>query len=215
MSLRSRHGNARNYGSGPVVETMPFDELPPGVQGAEQVEAGGERRADGTLTPGSSTTQSKGGRALKSKTALGSKFELGGLAEAEEFVPYKRKARAYAKAQCRHLARTVGGGELGPGPAAMVLTAALELGAGRYLYDQAAATGDAKLFALATRILDAARSNLAQAHEYAAKEAQARPRGLDPISALQAEAHARAALRRENEANKGEQPDSDEQKDDQ
>lgn len=81
------------------------------------------------------------------------------------------------------LAATVGGGEVGPGPASVVSTAALQLGASRYLHDLGAETGDAKLLLDASRLADASRQNLLAAHELTAKEALARPK-QNPTLAL-------------------------------
>jgi uncharacterized protein (UPF0261 family) len=72
------------------------------------------------------------------------------------------------------LAATVGGGHVGPGPASIVSTAAIQLGAARYLSDLGAKNGDAKMLLDASRLADSSRQNLLAAHELAAKEALAR-----------------------------------------
>jgi hypothetical protein len=84
------------------------------------------------------------------------------------------------------LAATVGGGEVGPGPASIVSSAALQLAASRWLADRGAESGAAGLLLSASRLADASRQNLLAAHELAAREAQARPRQADPHAAADA-----------------------------
>lgn len=74
------------------------------------------------------------------------------------------------------LAATVGGGRIGPGPASVVSSAAMQLAASRWLADVGAESGDTKLLLEASRLADASRANLLSAHELCAKEAQARPK---------------------------------------
>jgi hypothetical protein len=84
------------------------------------------------------------------------------------------------------LAATVGGGEVGPGPASVIASAALQLGASRWLSDQGAELGDARMLLDASRLADASRQNLLAAHELCAREAQARPkRSDDPLALLE------------------------------
>jgi hypothetical protein len=73
------------------------------------------------------------------------------------------------------LSATVGGGRIGPGPASVVASAAMQLAASRWLADVGAERGDAKALGDASRLADASRANLLSAHELAAKEAVARP----------------------------------------
>jgi hypothetical protein len=79
-----------------------------------------------------------------------------------------------------NLAATVGGGSIGPGPASIVSTAAIQLGASRYLSDLGARLGDAKLLLDGSRLADASRQNLLAAHELVAKEAKSRPKSTKP-----------------------------------
>lgn len=153
------------------------DELPAGVQATEQAEAREERTERGTWTKGARTAQSKGGRALKNRTALSHQAGLDPILTLTAFRPYLAQAKPFAKAEASAIARTVGGGELGPGPASIVVSASLQLAASRYWFDQGAATGDPKAFETASRLADASRSNLLSAREMAAKEAKARPKG--------------------------------------
>lgn len=151
------------------------DELPEGVQANEQAEARGERTERGTWTKGARTAQSKGGRALKNRTALSHQAGLDPILTLETFKPYLAQAKPFAKAEIGAIARSLGGGELGPGPSSVVVSASLQLAASRYWFDQGAATGDPKAFETASRLADASRSNLLSAREMAAKEAKSRP----------------------------------------
>jgi len=64
---------------------------------------------------------------------------------------------------------------VGPAPASIISTAAMQLGASRWAYDRGAETGDASLLAQASRLANDSRQNLLAAHELAAREAKARP----------------------------------------
>lgn len=74
------------------------------------------------------------------------------------------------------LARSVGGGQCGAGPASVVTTAALQLAASRYCFDQASTTGDPDLFLKASKLGDASRNNLLSASDLCAAEASSRPK---------------------------------------
>jgi hypothetical protein len=88
------------------------------------------------------------------------------------------------------LAATVGGGRVGPGPASIVASASIQLGASRYLADLGAQMGSAKLLREAANLANDSRQNLLAAHELAAKEAKARPKRpdswLQPVGTLPA-----------------------------
>lgn len=75
------------------------------------------------------------------------------------------------------LSADVGGGQVGPGPASIVSTAALQLAASRWLSDQGAERADAKMLLAGSRLADSSRQNLLAAHELCVRELQARPRG--------------------------------------
>jgi hypothetical protein len=91
------------------------------------------------------------------------------------FAPYARLARDWRNGHMRALAETVGGGQVGPGPASIVATAALPLGASRWLADTGALEGDARLLLESSKLADSARQNLLAAHELCARETKARP----------------------------------------
>jgi hypothetical protein len=174
MTLRTGHGTGAGV---PRVEVLPADELPAGVPGpARQAPA---RDASGRLRPSPGTTElaRSGGRAAAEARQLGQLLGLWEAPEGHPYAAYARLAREWRDAHMRELAATVGGGEVGPGPASIVSTAALELGASRYLADLGAQNGDAKMLLDASRLADASRQNLLAAHELAAKEATARLAG--------------------------------------
>jgi hypothetical protein len=173
VSLRA--GRPCHTRSEPHPEVCAADELPRGVQAHEQAEARRERRDDGTWAPGASTAQAKGGRALRGRTVLSSQLGLAKLDGEAGFARYRGSAATFARAECAHLAATVGGGICGPGPSSMVYSAALQLAASRYLSDQAATTGDPALFAQASRLANDSRQNLIAAREVCAREARSRP----------------------------------------
>jgi len=88
----------------------------------------------------------------------------------------------------RELAATVGGGRIGPGPASVISTAALQMAASRWLSDRGAETGDAKLLLEAAKLGDSSRQNLLAAHELAAREASSRPKPQSAIATIAARA---------------------------
>jgi hypothetical protein len=114
--------------------------------------------------------------------------------EDHAYAPYARLAREWRDNHMQALAATVGAGEVGPGPASVVSSAALQMGASRWLADLGAESGDAKAILNASRLADASRQNLLAAHELCAKEATARKAAapaadwLGKIAGLPAEA---------------------------
>lgn len=58
---------------------------------------------------------------------------LADLPDDHPYTPYARLAREWRDDHMAQLAATVAGGAAGPGPASVVSTAALQLGASRYL----------------------------------------------------------------------------------
>jgi hypothetical protein len=97
-----------------------------------------------------------GGRALRDRTALA--HTLAVATDDPVWQECLRLAEAFRRAQVRRLSETVGNGVCGPGPAALVASAALALAASRYAY----ACGD---FLLGARMATEARQQLAGAHE--------------------------------------------------
>jgi hypothetical protein len=111
---------------------------------------------------------------------LASKLRLSGIAGDPAFEPYEAAAASFQRAHIAWLAAAVGGGYVGPGPASIVATAALQLAASRYAFDR----GD---YTLGSKLGNDSRQNLLAAHELVAREATARP---DPAVAAMAQAKA-------------------------
>lgn len=176
MSLRNGHGAGAGQ---PRIEVMPADELPAGVPDPRPSECPPvERSADGRLTAeGARKLGSLGGRARAGKTRLARRLRLGETFADPRFEPYASAARDFRRAHVATLARAVGGGYCGPAPASIVASAALQLAASRFAFE---VLGD---MALGSRLADASRQNLLAAHELCAREAQARPRGTNPVLA--------------------------------
>jgi hypothetical protein len=152
------------------------DELATGVQAPERESSAGERDAAGKLLKGARTLPSQGGKALRNRTLLSHKAGLSGILALPAFKPYLAQAKAFAKQHVDSLARSVGGGQCSAGPASIVTTAALQLAASRYCFDQASTSGDADLFLKASKLGDASRNNLLSASDLCASEASARPK---------------------------------------
>ena len=140
MTLRTGHGKGAGE---PRIEVLPADELPNGVQAFEHAPSKSERDEHGKLMPGSSTIQSRGGKARRAATRLARTLGLSELSDSAAFGPYKRAGAAFRRFHVAALARSVGGGHCGPGPSSIVATAAWQLGVSRYLFDRAAESGDA------------------------------------------------------------------------
>lgn len=169
--IRTGHGNGAGV---PRVEVLPPDELPAGVPApARPVPV---RDVSGRLQPGPGTRAlaAAGGRAAAESRQLGQLLGLKAIPEGHEYAPYARLAREWRDQHMTQLAATVGGGEVGAGPASVVSSAALQMAASRYLSDLGAEKGDAKLLLDASRLANDARQNILAAHELCAKEATAR-----------------------------------------
>ncbi len=171
MALRAGHGRGAGV---PRIEVLPADELPAGV--AARARPVATRDGAGRFTPGAGTIElaRTGGRAAAESRQLGALLGLWTPPEGHAFAPYARLAREWRDGHMAQLAATVAGGEVGPGPASIVSTAAIQLGASRWLADVGARAGDAKALLDASRLADASRQNLLASHELCAKEAVAR-----------------------------------------
>lgn len=169
------------------------DELPAGVPAPARPRA--ERDAAGRLLPGPGTSAlaSTAAKAAHESRQLSQLLGLWEAPEGHAYAPYARLAREWRDDHMAQLAATVGGGHIGPGPASVVSSAAMQLAASRWLSDVGAESGDAKLLLEASKLADASRANLLSAHELAAKEAQARPKANSVLDAM----HAAAALEAE------------------
>lgn len=186
MTIRSAHGRARELGALVVVETLPADELPAGVPDPS-APAQPARDAAGRYQAGHPATIAAAraaGRQRAGRTALA--HTLGVTSEDPDWARFLRQAEAFRRAQVRLLAGSVGGGQCGPAPAALVASAALALAGSRLAYTR----GD---FVLGAKLAAEVRQHLLGAHELAAREATARPKQS-----------AREALERRILASKGE-----------
>src|SRR5262245_2973936 len=141
MALRTGHGNGAGV---PRVEVLPADELPAGLPAPARPAP--LRDAAGRLLPSPGTTElaRSGARAAHESRQLAALLGLWEAPEGHPYAPYARLAREWRDDHMAQLAATVAGGEVGPGPASIVSTAALQLGASRWLADTGARDGDAR-----------------------------------------------------------------------
>lgn len=173
MALRNGHGNGAGT---PRVEVLPPDELPAGTPAPARPAAA--RDGSGKFIEGAGTTElaREGARARHESAQLARLLGLWTPPEGHEAYPYHSLARDWRDAHMAQLAATVGGGSVGPGPASLVASAALALGASRYCYDLGYRTGDASLLRDAGQHADRSKQALLAAHELCAREAKARPK---------------------------------------
>ncbi len=185
MAARNSHTPGRSTFH---VECPRHDELPDGVpapSGALRppvpVVA---RRPDGQLADSQAASElgRLGGlakaaskRKLRALATLGLRHVGGDLTV---LAPFLVDAEAFAEHEVERLARECGGGHVGAGPCSMVHSASLQLAMSRFLYS----TGDASHIALASRLSNDSRQNLAMAFEMVVREAKSRPR--DPMADL-------------------------------
>lgn len=183
MTLRAGHG--RGAGS-PRIEVLPADELPIGMPDQRPPLAGVKRRQNGTVADpeAAKALGRRGGEVKARRVRLARSLGLPLDSTSEAFKPYRRAASAFREYHCRELAR-IAGGECGSGPSSMIASAALQLAASRFVFDQAAQTGDAALMKTASQLANDSRQNLLAAYELAQREAQARPK-QSPAAALAA-----------------------------
>lgn len=179
MTLRTGHGNGAGQ---PRVEVLPVDELPAGSPAPARPAA--TRDSAGRFVPGAGTSElaRKGAKAAHESRQLAALLGLWDVPDDHPYAPYARLGREWRDSHMAQLGLTVGGGEVGPGPASVVSSAALQLAASRWLADVGARDGDSKALLEASRLADASRQNLLAAHELCAREAQARP--SDPMAEL-------------------------------
>lgn len=150
------------------------DELPAGVPAPARPEPTRDPSGKFRAGPGTSALARAGGVAAAEARQLAQLLGLWEAPEGHPYAPYTRLGHEWRDEHLAQLAATVGGGYVGPGPASVVSSAAMQLAASRWLYDLGAQTGDAKMLLDASKLADASRSNLLSAHELAAQEAQAR-----------------------------------------
>jgi hypothetical protein len=170
MAIRTGHGTGKGQ---PRVEVLPVDELPDGVPAPTLEPPTNERTRDGRFKKGAQAIQRQGALARKGTTRLSAKLGLEQIESDPAFEKYKRAAADFRRTQVTHLARNVGGGTCGPAPASMVASAAWQLAASRFLFDNA--RGRTEWMKLASQLSNDSRQNLLAAHELCAKEAKSRP----------------------------------------
>lgn len=201
MALRSGHGT----GSGsPRIEVLPADELPDPVPASEAVPSGPlARRRDGTI--GDSATAralgAKGGAAKARKVRLVAALGLSKVVAETTFGPYQAAAEEFLDHHLSQL-RLLAGGFVGPGPSTMVASAALQLAASRWAFDQGAERNDPSLIKMGSAIANDSRQNLLAAYELAVKEAKVRLDNPETYAAEQArlDAEETAAFEKKREA---------------
>lgn len=191
MALRGRHGRARAFGTAPVLEALPVDELPEGVPGDARTESPADRGAGGRFVPGNSSA-ARGGKARAGRTKLASSLGLSTLPNESALSRYKAGAESLRRATTASLAASVGGGEVGPLPGSLVASGSLALAWSRYFYDEAARlvttnpSQAATLAALGAKLSESSSRLLREAFEYAAREAEVRKAAQpcqDPLAA--------------------------------
>src|SRR5690349_9506179 len=126
VTLRAGHGKGAGR---PHVEVLPADELPQPVPGEPEPV---RRRADGTVADPAAAKLlgARGGRSKAARVALTSALGLTRLDAASAFAPYRTAGDHFVTQHMAELARC-GGGEVGPGPASIVTSAAVQLAASR------------------------------------------------------------------------------------
>ena len=169
MGIRTGHGTGKGQ---PRIEVLPPDELPDGIPAPPHAQPTGERTKDGRFKKGARAIQSQGALARKGTTRLSAKLGLADLENDPAFAPYKRAAADFRRTHVTALARSVGGGTCGPAPASVIASAAWQLAASRFLFDNS--RGRADTFKLASQLANDSRQNLLAAHELCAREDKAR-----------------------------------------
>ncbi len=146
MALRTRHGQSKKSGAiAPVLETLPIEELPPGLKG------------DLVKPP----TPPKG---------LG----LVLLPKGNALRPYLKEALKWRQAVAIDLAANVGGGVLSAMCGSLLDSSANALAWSRYLGVQAALRDDDALAIQAGKFAEVSSRLVRECFEYAAREAMTR-----------------------------------------
>lgn len=167
---RAGHGQ----GKGRVHTENPLKDLPAAVPAAPRPAA--NRDPSGKMRPGAGTSELAryAAQAKHEAARLGRLLGLRDLDETHPYREYSRLARDFRDDQCRELAATVGGGKLSPGVMSIVSSAALQLGASRWMADKGALEMDPGLLLQASKLASESKQMLLAAHSLAALEAHAR-----------------------------------------
>jgi hypothetical protein len=181
MALRSRHGASIPFGPGPVLETLPIDELPDG-EPARADDASRQATAErGKFTEGNKRSVI-GGRAHKGKPRFVERVSLIPPGDTLPTRRYHVAAKAFVKAAASSIAATVGGGRLDPHAGYFLTAAGRAAKWANYFSDLAERMPEASkeqrdTVAAALAADERASSHLRNAHEYAARSAASRPQG--------------------------------------
>lgn len=166
---------------------LPTDETPHPVADPREPLSGVDRRQNGTVASPQAAAElgRRGGQVRAARVLLARGLGIPLNLTSEAFKPYRYAANAFRRHHCAELARQAGG-EVGAGPSSMVASAALQLAASRFLFDQAARTGDAATFKTASQLANDSRQNLLAAYELAVRSAEARRLAAGPTDPLAA-----------------------------
>jgi hypothetical protein len=181
--LRTGHGQGKGKPHIEVVAdelSQPVLAAPPAAPASPLVRNESGQIAD-TLT--AKELGRRGGLAKARKARLVDALGLVDLAEDAAFKPYRTAAEAFAVHKMAELAQ-LAGGEVGAGPSSIVATAALQLAASRFCFDQAAHKGIAELMKLGSQLGNDSRQNLLAAYELAVREAKIREASEGPRDPL-------------------------------
>lgn len=187
MTLRTRHGHATRFGTSPVLESLPVDELPDGTpERADDVSrAAAEER--GRFTVGNKRSV-LGGRRRRGRPRIVERVALTPPAADMPTHRYHVAARGFVRATAATLARTVGGGQLDPHVGYLVTAAGRAAKWANYLSDLAErlpeGSREQRETAIAALAADErASTHLRNAHEYAARMAALRAKQTDDPAA--------------------------------
>jgi hypothetical protein len=198
--IREGHGSDRGK---PHIEVV-ADELPWPVPAQVAAPARPiERLPDGKLASSEAAKElgRLGGEAKARRVRMVDALGLSKLAESAAFLPYRTAAEEFSRHHLEELAE-MSGGVVGAGPSSMVASAAIQLGASRFLFDKGSEDGDPDLFASASRLADSSRQNLLAAYALAVRAAELRNKSKSKtvdFDALTRQAVAETEARRESE----------------
>lgn len=188
MGLRTRHGNATNYGISPVLETLPADELPAGLPAPTRNESPGDRGENGRFGPANSLAR-RGGEAKAQRVKLAKTLRLADIPQGSQAKKYYDAATEWLQATTATMASHVGAGYCGLLPSAQLKNAALALAWSQYFFDQAAQCADepskaAKFVEQGQKLAEASSRLSREAWEYCAREAAVQKSKIDPYALL-------------------------------
>ncbi len=160
-----------------MLETLPVHKLPRGIP----------------FTPGNASAR-KGGLAKAGYRRVTASLGLAKLPDGSDLAPYRRHSKDWRDAVAGDMAKTIGGGVLGPMASSFLDSAAHALLWSRYLSDLALTTGDHELATKAAKHAEASSRLAREAWEYCAREGEARERlGDGGLAAERAAFQARLA----------------------